>query len=134
MREVGGLAENFSTQFQEWGRRREGKRRGCGGGRGERVGRREGERQRRGGGECVRWAPRGPRLRRRALRPPQAPPPPPQPWPPRATPSNLPGPEGPHPHPGDPQKNPLSVRFRRATLALEADFGVLLNFRVCVCV
>lgn len=42
--EVGGLAENFSTQFQEWGRRRAGKGKGRGwsGGRGEPVGEGEG--------------------------------------------------------------------------------------------
>lgn len=49
--EVGGLAENFSTQFQEWGRRRAGK------GRGQEAGVAASRWERGRGCECVWWAP-----------------------------------------------------------------------------
>lgn len=66
--EVGGLAENFSTQFQEWGRRRAEK--GGGWGRGSRRAGGRGEGTQR---ECVRWAPRDSGWQRGGLCPPQRP-------------------------------------------------------------
>lgn len=137
--EVGGLAENFSTQFPEWGRRRAGKRRGLGAG----VPASGWERGRARGCERVWWAPRGSRPLPGALRPrrgPAAPPAPPRPrgvgepeGPPRRGASRSPLPL-PLPTPSGPSESPRSVRFRRPPLAVEADLGLLLYLiGVCEC-
>lgn len=80
------MAENFFTQFREWGRRRAGKGRGLGAG----VAASGWERGREGGGcKCVWWALGGSHSQPGAPRPRTVPPPPPC----GRNPSKPPGPE-----------------------------------------